>query len=121
MKTEAHSAAWTSIGWIGSALFLLTWVEVALPEARRLLGSILPWQMFATLLIATGLCIAAGILKKRWFLLPGVCRPSFDCAVSVGSLFSTLLALDAVPSSNFALTYYGDPGRVPVCLLRFGA
>ena len=42
MKTEAHSAAWTSIGWIGSALFLLTWVEVALPEARRLLGSILP-------------------------------------------------------------------------------
>jgi hypothetical protein len=72
MKPETHSAAWTSVGWAGLGLFLLTWLELALPIARKLLASILPLQVFACLIVASGLCIAAGILKKRWFLLPGV-------------------------------------------------
>lgn len=93
MKTEAHSAAWTSIGWIGSALILLTWVEVAfpggLPGARRLFGRILPLQVFATLLIGAGLCIAAGVLKKRWFLLPGVAA-LMSFALFLWTLYSAL-------------------------------
>jgi len=71
MRAEDHSSAWLSLGWIGIALLLMTWVEVAVPAARRLLASVLPMHVFVSLLIASGLCLAAGIFKKR-FLIPGV-------------------------------------------------
>ncbi len=87
MKTETHSAAWTSAGWTGLAVFLLTWVELALPAARRLLASILPLQVFTCFIAASGLCITAGILKKRWFLLPGVLA-LLSVVVLLASVFS---------------------------------
>ena len=78
MKTAAHSAAWTSVGWIGSALFLLTWAEVALPGARQLLASILPLQVFATLLIASGPTwrsrYRANCLRRKGFSAARVAR-----------------------------------------------
>ncbi len=67
MKPETHSAAWTSVGWAGLGLFLLTWLELALPIARKLLASILPLQVFACLIVASGLCIAAGFLRRDGF------------------------------------------------------
>jgi len=87
MKTETHSTAWISVGWIGLALFLLTWVEVALPAARRLLASIFPVQVFGSLLVASALCITAGIFKKRWFLVPGIAA-LLSIALFLVSVFS---------------------------------
>ena len=72
MRLATDGRVWNFLGWSGTVLFLMTWLELAVPAARRLLASILPLQVFACLLVASGLCIAAGIVKKRWFLLPGL-------------------------------------------------
>jgi hypothetical protein len=72
MKSEIRSAAWNCVGWAGLALLLLVWVELALPVARRLLASVLPLQVFVCLIVSSGCCIAAGVLKKKWFLVPGI-------------------------------------------------
>ena len=72
MTAARRDAVWTIAGWLGFAFLLLAGLELMIPSISLSLPGIYPLQVVVSLILALGLCIPAGVLRTKWFLIPGV-------------------------------------------------